>query len=163
MKRAWITESAHNVLVDLAGQSAPLETGGILVGVLRDDDPWIVMAVEIEDPGRGRSRFTIPQDVTPAVIELTRQIDARFGYVGDWHTHPANLPTSEIDKGTLQRSARRPRRGKQPALLIVVRARPEGWDVEAFADAGAGAEPLELRLTGELPPPHGGAEFTVGD
>lgn len=153
MKRAWLTEAARYALLRLAEQSAPLETGGILVGVVRNGDPWIVMVVEVEDPSRGRSRFMIPERVTPAAVEAARQIDARFGYIGDWHSHPADLPVSDTDKGTLRKSAKRPRRSKQPVLLIVVRAAADGWDVEAFADAGTGAEPLELVLTGELPPP----------
>lgn len=151
MKRAWITESARDVLIDLAGRSAPVETGGILVGVLRDGDPWVVMVVEIEDPTRGPTRFTIPHGVTPAVVEITRQIDGRFGYVGDWHSHPADIPPSTTDKATLRKSARQPRSGKQPLLSIVVRAGDDGWVLGALADSGSGARPVELMLTGALP------------
>ena len=151
MRRAWITESAQDLLIDLASQSAPVETGGILVGVLRNGDPWVVMVVEIEDPTRGPTRFTIPQGVTPVVVELTRQIDARFGYVGDWHSHPADTPQSTTDKGTLRKSARQPRRGKQPVLSLVVRAGDNGWVLEALADSGSGARAIELLLTGALP------------
>jgi len=152
--RAWITESVRAALVRHAAESAPLETGGILVGVLRNGDPWIVMAVEVEDPSRSQGRFVIPQGVTPAVVELTRQIDARFGYVGDWHSHPANQPASSTDKVTLARSARRRRAGAHPVLLAVVRAGSDDWVVDALADSGAGPEPVELLLTGGLPPPN---------
>lgn len=152
MRRAWITEAARRTLIEAAQQSAPNESGGILIGVLRDGDAWIVMAVEVEDPSRGRSRFVIPEGVTPAVVEITRQIDIRFGYVGDWHSHPADLPASPTDKDTLAKSARRRRADTQPLVLIVVRASRDGWSVEALCDAGAGPEAIELRLTGALPP-----------
>ena len=66
---------------------------------------------------------------------------------------PRTCSVSDTDKGTLRKSAKRPRRGKQPVLLIVVRATADGWMVEAMADVGHGPEPLELMLTGELPPP----------
>jgi proteasome lid subunit RPN8/RPN11 len=151
MRTAWITEAARRTLIEAAERSAPYETGGILIGVLRDRDAWIVMAVEVEDPSRGRSRFVIPEGVTPAVVEIARQIDIRFGYVGDWHSHPADLPASPTDKGTLAESARRPRTDTQPIVLIVVRAARVGWSVEALCDAGAGPESIELRLTGALP------------
>jgi proteasome lid subunit RPN8/RPN11 len=152
MRRAWITEAARAALIEAAGRSAPYETGGILIGVLREGDAWIVLAVEVEDPSRGRSRFVIPEGVTPAVVEIARQIDIRFGYVGDWHSHPANLPASPTDKGTLARSARRRRTDTQPVVLIVVRRARNGWSVEALCDTGAGPEAIELCLTGALPP-----------
>jgi proteasome lid subunit RPN8/RPN11 len=152
MRRAWVTEAVRRVLIEAAQRSAPYETGGILIGVLRDSNPWVVMAVEVEDPSRGRSRFVIPEGVTPAVVEIARQIDNRFGYVGDWHSHPVDLPASSTDKGTLARSARRRRTDVQPILLIVVRAARDGWSVEALCDPGAGPEAIELCLTGGLPP-----------
>ena len=152
MRRAWITEAARGALIEAAERSAPYETGGILIGVLRDGDAWIVMAVEVQDPSRGRSRFVIPEGVTPAVVEIARQIDIRFGYVGDWHSHPADLPASPTDKRTLAKSARRRRTDIQPIVLIVVRAAPDGWGVESLCDAGTGPERIELRLTGGLPP-----------
>ncbi len=152
MRRAWISEAARAALIEAAERSAPYETGGVLVGVLRDGDAWIVMAVEVEDPARGRSRFVIPEGVTPAVVEIARQIDIRFGYVGDWHSHPADLPASPTDRSTLAKSARRHRTDIQPVMLIVVRAAPDGWSVEALCDAGTGPDEIELRLTGALPP-----------
>jgi proteasome lid subunit RPN8/RPN11 len=151
-RRAWITEAARRALIEAAERSSPYESSGILIGVLRDGDAWIVMAVEVEDPSRGRSRFVIPEGVTPAVVEIARQIDIRFGYVGDWHSHPVDLPASPTDKGTLAKSARRRRTDTQPVVLIVVRAARDGWSVEALCDAGAGPEAIELGLTGALPP-----------
>jgi proteasome lid subunit RPN8/RPN11 len=152
MRKAWISEAARAALIEAAEQSTPYETGGILIGVLRDGDAWIIMAAEVEDPSRGRSRFVIPEGVTPAVVEIARQIDARFGYVGDWHSHPADLPASPTDRSTLAKSARRRRADIQPIVLIVVRAAREGWSVEALCDAGTGPEPIGLALTGALPP-----------
>ena len=131
MRKAWITEAARAVLIEAAKRSALYETGGNLIGVLRDGDVWIVIAVEVEDPSRGRSRFVIPEGVTPAVVEIARQIDIRFGYVGDWHSHSADLPASPTDRRTLAKSARRGRKDIQPNVLIVVRADANGWSVEA--------------------------------
>jgi proteasome lid subunit RPN8/RPN11 len=163
MRMAWISEAARAALIEAAEQSAPYETGGILIGVLRDGDAWIVMAVEVEDPSRGRSRLVIPEGVTPAVVEIARQIDIRFGYVGDWHSHPADVPASPTDKKTLAKSARRRRTDPQPMVLLVVRAAPVGWSVDALCDAGMGAEPVELRLTGALPSVEPGDNVVMGE
>ena len=110
------------------------------------------MVVEVEDLSRGRSQFVIPAGVTPAVVEMARQIDNRLGYVGDWHSHPADQAASPTDRRTLAKSARRRRKDPQPVVLVVVRAAQDGWTVEAICDPGTGAETIELVLTGALPP-----------
>lgn len=150
-KRVWITEAADAAVRKAAVESDPLETGGLLLGVQRDGEPWITAAVEVLDPYRSGSRFEIPAGVTPALVDHVRGRDGRLGYLGDWHSHPLDLPASPTDLQTLARDDRRRRRRHGPALQLLVRATVAGWRLEAVSSRGKRARALPLLLTGPLP------------
>jgi proteasome lid subunit RPN8/RPN11 len=150
--RVFIVEDVFELLRNRAERARPVETGGVLAGVLRDGDPWITAAIEVIDEGRTSSRFVIPAGVTPLAIDAARSRDSRVGYVGDWHSHPANVPASSTDKATLRRNAGRRHRLRQlPAILIVVRDTEAGWQLDVVRDFGVGPTPAEYVLTGPLP------------
>lgn len=150
--QAFVAESVLVTLRAFAEASRPLETGGVLVGVLRDDQPWITTALEIQDPVRTSSRFVIPRGATPIAIDVAREKDPRVGYLGDWHSHPANLPASGMDRTTLRRTARRRGPSAARAIMIVIRDSPDGWQVDALEDDGKVARPIDLVATGDLRP-----------
>lgn len=132
-------------------RARPLETGGVLAGVLRDGAPWITAAIEVIDTSRTGASFVIPAGVTPLAIDAARFRDARLGYIGDWHSHPANVPASTTDRLTLRRNARRLRcRREVPAILVVVRDSEEGWQIDVLRDAGLGVASVEYVETGPL-------------
>jgi Prokaryotic homologs of the JAB domain len=151
LERVYVNERVLSSLRQSAEQARPLETGGILVGVLRDGEPWITSAVEVIDFGRTSTRFVIPFGATPMAVEAEMERDGRVGYIGMWHSHPANLAASPTDKATLRRDARRRTRPKKvPAILFVVRDTDVGWCVDALRDRGSGPAPVEIVLTGPM-------------
>lgn len=150
--RIFVVESVVPDLVHAAKINAPYECGGLLLGVRTPDGVWITQAVEINSGRRHRSRFTIARGETHPLVDRARQVDERIGYVGDWHSHPANAGPSDRDFATLRdlvvgvMGRRR--------LLGLVRLRGAEWSLELWA-----AERLKLprrvefELTGPLPQP----------
>jgi proteasome lid subunit RPN8/RPN11 len=151
--RVFVSEHVVTMLRESAEASRPLETGGVLVGVLQDDEPWITHAVEVVDRGRTSSSFEIPKGVTPYAVEAAQQQDPRVGLIGMWHSHPANVGASPTDKATLSRNAKRRKRPKKvPAVMIVVRDTGDGWVLDVLRDTGQGPTPAEIVLTGPMSP-----------
>lgn len=149
--RVFIAEQVIAMLWHSAADAKPLETGGVLVGVLRDDEPWITSAFEVIDVGRTSASFVIPAGVTPMAVEAAQDYDGRVGFIGMWHSHPANVPASPTDKATLRREASRRGRTKNvPAIMIVVRDTEAGWCLDAVRDTGKGPQPVEIVLTGPI-------------
>jgi hypothetical protein len=151
--RVFIAEWVAYELKEMAEAARPLETGGVLVGVLRDDEPWVTSAVQVVDETRTSASFEIPTGVTPIAVEAARTDDRRVGFIGFWHSHPANAPASPTDKRTLGREARRRSRPKKvPAVMIVVRDSGPVWCLDVLRDRGSGPAVAEVILTGPLGP-----------
>jgi proteasome lid subunit RPN8/RPN11 len=149
--RVFVAEHVIGTLKEWAESSHPLETGGVLVGVLQGDEPWITHVVEVVDPARTAVGFEIPKGMTPYAVEAAQKQDPRVGLIGMWHSHPANVGASPTDKATLNRNAkRRQRPEKVPAVMIVVRGTGEGWVLDVLRDTGQGAAPAEIVLTGAM-------------
>lgn len=89
-----------------AGQAHPLETGGALLGYRRNRAVLVTSALVINDPeatsssytGRGRLIQHALDHVLPTLPEGT-------GYVGPWHTHPAQVGHSRKDRRAVRRIA----------------------------------------------------------
>ncbi|MGE2836009.1 Mov34/MPN/PAD-1 family protein, partial [Mycobacterium sp. SMC-4] len=96
--RLLLAESARATLTAAAAHAHPCETGGILIGVLADGHPWVTAAIEIATTDRGRARYRIPGGATHAAVQRSRATDDRLGYLGDWHTHPADAGPSPTDR-----------------------------------------------------------------
>jgi hypothetical protein len=150
-ERVFVVEGVLESLRRSAEVSRPLETGGVLVGVLRDGEPWITAAVEVIDETRTSASFVIPYGATPLAVAAAQRQDDRVGYVGLWHSHPANVPASKTDKATLARDARRRSRLKKvPAILVVVRDSSHGWCIDVLRDDGTGPSSVQVVLTGPM-------------
>ena len=67
--RVFIAEWVADELKAMAEAARPLETGGVLVGVLRDGEPWITNAVQVVDERSTRASFEIPKGVTPIAVD----------------------------------------------------------------------------------------------
>jgi len=107
-------------------ETLPLETGGILLGFRASDLIVITRTVTVPDPrssrrsylrrrGRAQSQMTAALQDAPAVV----------GYVGEWHTHPADHPPSSIDTtalGAIARSTTKP-----VALIVLARTTGSDW------------------------------------
>lgn len=129
----------------------PNETGGILLGVRTEGRPWITQAVEIPSLDRGRRHYRIPAGTTTPTVERARQDDPRLGYLGEWHTHPADVGPSPTDRATMRRLAlRHPRTG---LVLIVVRRGTNGYWLDVRETACPFLHTRGTVLTGDLPRP----------
>jgi integrative and conjugative element protein (TIGR02256 family) len=145
----YVSESVQERLQLSAARSHPLETGGILIGVSAGDSPWVTEVREFDSPGRGPARFILPRGVTQRAIRDARRTDARLGYLGDWHSHPADVPASRTDLLTTCTSALAMRRH---ILLLVARRRGTTYALDLSMARGTRIIPCRIIPTGDLPP-----------
>ena len=94
-----MSESAIDAISVAADRAHPIETGGILAGVRgRKGRPWITHAVEVpNEEAASSSGYMLPAGARPAAVEELRSVDTRIGYLGDWHSHPADAGPSPKD------------------------------------------------------------------
>jgi proteasome lid subunit RPN8/RPN11 len=146
----WITEDARELLIRTSAMSHPLETGGILAGVLVNGRPWITHVKEIPSRARDHSTYVLPAGETTRAVEALRGSDDRVGYLGDWHSHPANVGTSSLDIRTLKQSSVT---GDvhAPLLVVVRRERVGSYLIDAHQWAHNHPRRLELADAGPLP------------
>jgi JAB domain-containing protein similar to deubiquitination enzymes len=150
----WIAEEAKVLLIRASVGSHPLETGGILAGVLVNGRPWVTHAKEIPSQTPNHTTYVLPAGETSNAIEVLRRSDSRVGYLGDWHSHPADVGASQLDLRTLKLSAIN---GdvRAPLLVIVRRQTAEGYVIEAHEWSSKG--PRRLKFADSGPLPHGGS------
>lgn len=101
-----------------ARTALPLETGGILLGFRTPDLIVVTRTLTVPDPFSGRRTYLRRRG--KAQVQMTqalRQAPPVVGYVGEWHTHPADVPPSSIDTNALAATARAT---SQPVALIVL-------------------------------------------
>lgn len=147
-----IAEEAVSSLNEAAARSHPHETGGILVGVYVDGKPWVTQVVEIPSPDRGHNHYRIPGRATQPAVKAARESDSRLGYLGDWHSHPADSGPSATDLASLALiSYRRPRRPNP--TTIVVRKRGDQYVLDARRIVGVQVRASDVRITGSLAAP----------
>lgn len=162
-KRLWIPHSQHQHLLEEADRIRLLETGGILLGYWSETQTdAVVTNVVGPGPKAIHRRCSFSPDLQFHIDETARiytESGRRFGYLGDWHTHPG-MPAylSRQDKGTLRRIARdRKARATQPVMLILGGGSP--WEPRAWVGISSGSfwirkrvdfESVELLLSYEL-------------
>ena len=91
-----------------AGLAAlPCETGGILAGFRTEDQVVVTRAAVVPDVGSSRREYQLhKQSATEELARLKVSAAPVVGFVGDWHTHPADMPPSSIDIASLGLVAR---------------------------------------------------------
>lgn len=145
-----IAEPAAADLRRFARNAHPNETGGILLGVRTAGRPWITLAIEIPTPDRGRSHYRLPAGTTTAAVRSARNEEPRLGYLGEWHSHPADVGPSPTDRATMRRLAlRSPRTG---IVLIVVRHGIDGHRLDVREMTLPFLRSRRPVTTGDLPP-----------
>jgi integrative and conjugative element protein (TIGR02256 family) len=119
---AWISSAVLNSLVEMANSSAPLETGGVLLGYW-SESPVVLDAVGPGPKARhDRFHFLPDQGYHEAEIaRLYRESNCSLQYLGDWHSHPGQSGVmSKLDIQTLRRIANsRKARASRPIMLIL--------------------------------------------
>jgi proteasome lid subunit RPN8/RPN11 len=151
----WVSEGARETIVDAAVRAHPYETGGVLVGVVvtgkRNDRPWVTHAVEVRSRRRGRTHYQVPAGSRRRSVKRLRKVDARVGYLGDWHSHPINLGPSPKDAASIASASVSGDCGR-PLLFVVLRA-TEGYEIDARQWSGSSLRILRVIEAGPLPPP----------
>ena len=158
--RVWLSESAADTIRRAAADAHPRETGGILLGVYTGRRrPWILQAPVVESEAAARAYYEVPAGARPRVVDHARASDRRLGYLGEWHSHPADVGPSGLDSETVQRIAANPEAGCPHPVLIVARRRESDYDLDARQLARVRLRRLRLIAAGGLPAPNGrGAE-----
>jgi len=133
-----------------ASEAYPYETGGVLAGVYTAGRPWVTH-VQTVTPKRGMPSFyTLPEGKREQAIRSLRRLDPRIGYLGDWHSHPADVGPSCTDCNSI-RSISLSGDLARPVLLIV-RWTGEGHTLDARQWTGRRLRPLRVVAAGNLPP-----------
>ena len=102
----------------------PHETGGILLGFRTPDLVVVTRTLTVPDPRSSphsyrRHRRRAQAKMAAAGTKTTPAI----GYVGEWHTHPADCPPSRTDIRALAATARL---STAPVAMIVFAYRSDG-------------------------------------
>ena len=143
-----------SALADSAARAHPNETGGLVAGVHAAGRPWITNAVEVVSAcGSRPSYYELPAGTRAKIVEELRKFDPRLGYLGDWHSHPADAGPSSTDIGSIaaiSEDSDCPR-----PLLVIVRRRTGSYVMDARQWTGASLRPLQLIAAGgiDAPPP----------
>ena len=149
--RVWLTEAAAEAIVELARRAHPRETGGVLVGVLCRDQPWITAAVEIPTERSNSSYYELPKGARLRAVAHLRRSDSRIGYLGEWHSHPDDVGPSGVDTEATARVARDPAAaGPRPVLIVARRVGPD-YELDARQVRGPRVRPVRLIAAGKLP------------
>lgn len=154
-----VSESAVDTIRAAATLSHPLETGGILVGVHTSRYPWVTHAVEFATVERGHTAYRLPAGVTRRAVSQLRDLDPRVGYLGDWHSHPMDVPASATDRLTTVTTAVRT---MQPTLLLIARRVEDQYAIDVHVARGVRLRTCAIIPTGDLPVPSTESEHTHG-
>jgi proteasome lid subunit RPN8/RPN11 len=150
--RAWLSESAADSIRRAAAEAHPQETGGVLLGVYTGRRrPWILETPVVEPCAAGRTYYEIPAGIRPRVVDEARAGDGRLGYLGEWHSHPADAGPSALDSETMQRIAWDPVAACPHPVLIVARRRERQYELDARQLARVRLRKLRLIAAGGLP------------
>lgn len=108
------------------------ESGGILLGCRHRDGVYVNQFIEVPAPEAHVTSYLrlhgSASDALDAVLE-TLPPHSPLGYVGEWHTHPAPVGPSSIDR----RQARRiSRRVVDEIALVVAAHSPDAGEWSAF-------------------------------
>lgn len=121
-----IAPAALAVMLSLRQTTATAkEAGGILLGRYIIDCQDVVVD-EATFPTRSdrRTRFTFHRDATShqrIIDERWHASQARFHYLGEWHTHPETSPTpSSVDLADWRRRLRTDRFDADSLLFVIV-------------------------------------------
>jgi integrative and conjugative element protein (TIGR02256 family) len=149
--RAWLSEEAASTIRAAAQAAHPDETGGVLVGVLNKGRPWITHAVEVPSGASTGTWFEIDGSKRQRVVREARKIDSAIGYLGEWHSHPADVGPSATDLTTMRRLAADPDSGCPRPVLLIARHQGSNYSLDARQVSQRGSRRLRLVAAGPLP------------
>lgn len=102
-----IARAALDIVLAAGDESLPLETGGILLGFRAPDVIVVTRALVVFDPRSSRHSYLLHSRRAQRLMAAARnETPAVVGYVGEWHTHPGDVPPSRTDERALGAAAR---------------------------------------------------------
>jgi integrative and conjugative element protein (TIGR02256 family) len=137
----WLGAEVIEQMLGEAAASAPLETGGMLLGYIAPNDQLDEVMVEtILGPGPNANHRTtrFEPDSEWQERELARRYLASgriTTYLGDWHSRPDGIPVpSTVDRRTARTIARtRDARMPHPFMLILgPEPDTDGWGFNVY-------------------------------
>lgn len=145
-----ISEDAIGSLFRAARKAHPYETGGLLIGVYADGQPWVTQVVELPSAEMGRNRYRISSGATTLAVGAARESDHRLGYLGDWHSHPQDAPPSPRDLASLRFISHAHPRSPNPTLIVVRRVGQGAYRIDARRIVAMRARLCKITTTGPL-------------
>lgn len=124
-------------LRDDSSRWVPLETGGVLLGVERDDELEVLELIG-GGPGarRERTRFVPDGEWQRQQIADRYAASGRtLAYLGDWHSHPVGGKPSRLDRSTAARIASTPSARCPRPLFIIVTREKGAWVLRGYVYA----------------------------
>ena len=144
----------HDILLcrifELAEQSLPVETGGILVGYRTHKSIVVADALEVADAHSTSITYRRDQELAQRLLDdrLGREPSTSpLGFVGDWHSHTGDADASTVDLTTLRENTLSD--GDSLALIVVMRL-PEGWKETGYVTSRPSSRSLRRS---RRPPP----------
>jgi len=124
LKAVFIQSSALHLMQQLTRQTPGIETGGILVGRVREGHELVVEVVSEPGPQARRSAIGFDRDVAYCQRFVDEQATAGRLYLGEWHSHPTeNNQPSQTDLDSLSLVAQQPGYlTTQPIMIIMSRS-----------------------------------------
>lgn len=113
------TEAANTLLSYRQISDSSPESAGVLIGERRDVH---IVITDLSEPSRWdiRSRFMVDRvskHHQKAVDDALKKSNGEWHYLGEWHTHPENVPKpSMTDYGSWHKNLKL----DQPLVLIIV-------------------------------------------
>lgn len=149
--RLWLSEQALASIEGAAHAAHPRETGGVLIGVhVHGRRPLVTMAVEVPSRLATETYYELPKGSAPKIVKEAVASDARLGYLGLWHSHPADVGASGTDLRSMRAIARSPGSGGRP-VFIIARRRGDGYALDAHQIELWRPRDLRIVLAGGLP------------
>ena len=143
---AWIVEGAALAIKSAASDALPFEAGGILIGVKAEGRPLILAAISVPSQETRRNAYKLPKDARPASVALYREVEPRAGYLGDWHSHPAEVGPSGIDISSMRSLGR----GRRSPLLVLAVLIDGEFRLKAYQVNSNYVETVCLAVSGPL-------------
>ena len=124
LSTVFIQPAALQLMRSLTLQTPGIETGGILVGRIREGRDVLIEAASGPGPTAHRSATGFDRDVAHCQCFMDDQAAAGLLYIGEWHSHPTedNRP-SQTDLTSLRQVAQQPNYlTTQPLMIIMSRS-----------------------------------------
>lgn len=154
--RLWLSEGAERTILEVAAAHHPDEAGGVLLGVLAERRPWVTEAIGVPSARPSCGYYELPAGAGHRVLARARRADSRLGYLGEWHSHPADVGPSQTDRRSMAALAVDAEAGCPRPVLILARRRGKGYRLDARQQTGSRLHELRPIAAGPLPAPSRG-------